>query len=896
MTKQELALTNYTQRLTVANMVLALGKKLSYNQDISEIHLKIRVINQLQKLVDQELAQVDPDQKTLKTIQRAILVIDDLSFEYKLKGEFTVHDCSCLCNSDGFIKLIVGQGPKGEDGRIIVAGESTNLLSGPTNPTSGIGINGDFYINTSTHMLYGPKENGVWPTVGIVMAGQPGDKGEKGDKGDQGEPGTPGAPGPQGGEGEIGPKGDPGIGIPVGGTTGQILVKSDEDDYQTQWINIPNDRAYVDQEIAKVDLQKVTDVGNRTDNDIILDESKVIFETPSIPSIIANAGGGLVMGIAKDSLNRIYAMVYDERVIRFNYDLSGMTTILTKGVGTNPFGAFAGNVAIDHLDRIYVADYNAGRILRFEQGGTTGTTVAGGSVGSGLGQLNQARGIAFDSLNRLYVCDANARILRYTEGSTVGVIVAGGNGFGSGLNQLSGPNELCFDEDDNLYVADTFNHRILKYNLAVSSVGVVVAGGNGQGSALNQLNSPRGVSVDASGNVYASDGSNHRIMKWAPGATAGIVVSGGIGQSSETNGLNFPYDMFYDEAGQFNFIADTFNGRVVRDYIGADTVELEANSGELYRNDKRILTEDDLIDLAENFDNVDIKINQNDLNTLHKTGDEIITSGVKDFRTSPLVPDATNDGQALNLRKGRTLPKDPIFSRNIGIIARDEVINVSAGFSKNFLKIIPSNNYSHIKLFVTDGSSNVRAYEVQTGYDSNRFTSWQEITPYQQYRDRPGSYEIDIKTVDGFGPINFGLIFRVRGITAASICYRIEYHHMLPAVGDNYQDYEKLNEAQYLTTSQPVVGIYPYQNNKANQSDLVAQVASLQAQINALIAVRGEITAEFIATLPIIDDGDTSGLVNNAPYKTSTGFIKWAMPDSGSTSSFTSEFTSEFGS
>ena len=54
-----------------------------------------------------------------------------------------------------------------------------------------------------------------------------------------------------------------------------------------------------------------------------------------------------------------------------------------------------------------------------------------------------------------------------------------------------------------------------------------VAGGNGRGSAANQLSSPRGIFVDSQGNLFIADEVNSRIQKWALGATLGITVAGG---------------------------------------------------------------------------------------------------------------------------------------------------------------------------------------------------------------------------------------------------------------------------------------------------------------------------------------------------------------------------------
>jgi len=66
------------------------------------------------------------------------------------------------------------QGPAGAQGSQGVAGNNgRTILSGVINPTSSVGSNGDFYINTATSYLFGPKSNGNWPD-GISLVGPPG--------------------------------------------------------------------------------------------------------------------------------------------------------------------------------------------------------------------------------------------------------------------------------------------------------------------------------------------------------------------------------------------------------------------------------------------------------------------------------------------------------------------------------------------------------------------------------------------------------------------------------------------------------------------------------------------------------------------------------------------------
>ena len=45
-----------------------------------------------------------------------------------------------------------------------------NILNGNVNPTTIVGLNGEFYINTTTSTLFGPKAGGVWP-AGVSLVG-----------------------------------------------------------------------------------------------------------------------------------------------------------------------------------------------------------------------------------------------------------------------------------------------------------------------------------------------------------------------------------------------------------------------------------------------------------------------------------------------------------------------------------------------------------------------------------------------------------------------------------------------------------------------------------------------------------------------------------------------------
>ena len=84
------------------------------------------------------------------------------------------------------VLFAVSNGTNGADG--------LSVLNGTTAPTALEGVDGEFYINTATNELYGPKAAGTWPSpVSIV--------------GPQGPAGATGATGATGAQGPVGPAG-----------------------------------------------------------------------------------------------------------------------------------------------------------------------------------------------------------------------------------------------------------------------------------------------------------------------------------------------------------------------------------------------------------------------------------------------------------------------------------------------------------------------------------------------------------------------------------------------------------------------------------------------------------------------------------------------------------------
>jgi hypothetical protein len=102
-------------------------------------------------------------------------------------------------NSDAWQAL----GASGTNGTNGIDGKT--VLNGTSNPTATVGANGDFFINTTSNTLFGPKAAGAWPT-GVSLVGSAGTNGTNGQ------------------------------GIPTGGTSGQVLAKVNNTDFNTQWV------------------------------------------------------------------------------------------------------------------------------------------------------------------------------------------------------------------------------------------------------------------------------------------------------------------------------------------------------------------------------------------------------------------------------------------------------------------------------------------------------------------------------------------------------------------------------------------------------------------------------------------------------------------------------------
>lgn len=152
-------------------------------------------------------------------------------------------------------------------------------------------------------------------------------------------------------------------------------------------------------------------------------------------------------------------------------------------------------------------------------------------------------GLAADAAGNVYVATSGHRIVRWRPGGPTATVVAGGNGEGSGLNQFAGVTDIALLADESLLVADSGNHRILRFPPGSTSAtpGVVVAGGNGAGSGPADLSIPSRVLPAPDGSIYVVDSLNQRLQLFPPGSNGTTAATTVMSWDSGTGGLTVPW-------------------------------------------------------------------------------------------------------------------------------------------------------------------------------------------------------------------------------------------------------------------------------------------------------------------------------------------------------------------
>lgn len=224
-------------------------------------------------------------------------------------------------------------------------------------------------------------------------------------------------------------------------------------------------------------------------------------------------------------------------------------------------------------------------------------------------------GLATDAGGNLYY-SAGHRVFKATpDGATT--LVAGrqlggfsGDGGPAVEAMLFAPRGLAVDADGNLFIADSLNHVIRR----VDTDGIIttIAGGKGSGyrgdngpALLASLEEPEDVALDDQGNLYIADTGNHRIRKVdANGIITLAAGNGDINFDFPLDGLatsvslHRPAAVAFDPEGRL-LIADSLHFRVLRVEPGGKVRTLPRLPFERYQPEDLAIDRDGGVLLAD---------------------------------------------------------------------------------------------------------------------------------------------------------------------------------------------------------------------------------------------------------------------------------------------------------
>ncbi|WP_158793453.1 Ig-like domain repeat protein [Granulicella sp. L60] len=274
------------------------------------------------------------------------------------------------------------------------------------------------------------------------------------------------------------------------------------------------------------------------------------------------------------------------------------------GTATSATLASPSAVAYDANGNLFFADAQNHVVREVSQNGQISTIAGTGAEGySGDGGpaitafLDTPTGVAVDAGGNVYIADSHNHRVRKVSAGTITTIAGtgtpgyfGDNGAATAA-QLSLPIAVAVDSTGNVYIADTNNNRIRKIIgttiTTIAGNGEELFAGDGAAASAAVLDTPTGVAVDASGNVYIADRHNQRVrMITATGTISTIAGSGtpnfsgsfsGDGASASTATLAKPSGVSVDGAGNL-YIADNGNQRIRQVSVG--TIATVAGSGQ----------------------------------------------------------------------------------------------------------------------------------------------------------------------------------------------------------------------------------------------------------------------------------------------------------------------------
>ena len=284
------------------------------------------------------------------------------------------------------------------------------------------------------------------------------------------------------------------------------------------------------------------------------------------------------------------------------------------GPAANALLDFPQGVAVGPDGSVYFADTDNNAVRKVSPAGVISTIAGNGSAGYGgdgaagtASQLNAPVGVAVDSAGNVYIADgSNNRVRKVTASGVISTFAgngaAGSTGDGGPASgaELNSPFGLTLDSSGNLYITEFVGDRVRKVSAAGGLISTVAGDGIGGyagdgGPAINaELDSPKAVVVDPSGNLYIADSVNNVVRQVnASGAIATVVGTGGSAFSGDYGPaidaqLIDPTGLALDSAGNL-YITDG-STRVRRVYPDGIILTIAGNGARGFSGDGGLAT------------------------------------------------------------------------------------------------------------------------------------------------------------------------------------------------------------------------------------------------------------------------------------------------------------------
>ena len=285
---------------------------------------------------------------------------------------------------------------------------------------------------------------------------------------------------------------------------------------------------------------------------------------PQIGDGVYPPAGGLNQphGVALSSSYVFVSDTVNQRIER--YDLDGSNPFDWGVKGTQESAAdfnWAQGIAVDPVSgNVWVANTRNNAIDEFDASGD-GPLREVPTGGRQNTVLDWPMDVTFSPSGTMYIADTVGGDIQAYSVPTTGepTLLWKVGSHGSGNSQFNNPYSLVYDSTLNrLLVTDSFNNRIISLNPATGAwngVLPILAG-----AAPGEISGPKGIAVDAAGNIWIADTRNNRVEEFTSAGVFTGQLMGSYGLSGDY-AFNAPQGLAFGETGLL-YVADVENNRI----------------------------------------------------------------------------------------------------------------------------------------------------------------------------------------------------------------------------------------------------------------------------------------------------------------------------------------------